>query len=108
MRPKAESKRAVAEVTVELERYSNLSEVHVCGYSGKSAARLLVSYMPLALKNKQQHYKRRLFACSKHAIDAPIDGALNKTRAPAPRNNPRGPAFDASTRALKNDGPDAP
>ena len=94
---------------------SEKAEVHLCGYCGQFA----VAIEQLAKRvshgrdvdgygQKQQHYKRRLFACSKHAIDAPIDGALNKTRAPAPRNNPRGPAFDASAKAFKNDGPVAP
>ena len=115
--PKAESEQASARVTVEMR--SVLREGRspfmwllrpICG----RAALARKTGFPRPTRDvdgygqKQQHYKRRLFACSKHAIDAPMLGALNKTRAPAPRNNPRGPAFDASTKALKNDGPSAP
>ena len=115
--PKAESEQASARVTVEMR--SVLREGRspfmwllrpICG----RAALARKTGFPRPTRDvdgygqKQQHCKRRLFACSKHAIDAPMLGALNKTRAPAPRNNPRGPAFDASTKALKNDGPFAP
>ena len=115
--PKAESEQASARVTVEMRTVLREGQSPfmwllrpICG----RAALARKTGFPRPTRDvdgygqKQQHYKRRLFACSKHAIDAPIDGALNKTRAPAPRKSPRRPVADASTRALIKDGPVAP
>ena len=115
--PKAESEQASARVTVEMRsvlREGRSPFMWATAANLRSSSASSQNGFPTATRDvdgygqKQQHYKRRLFACSKHAIDAPMLGALNKTRAPAPRNNPRGPALDASAKAFKNDGPSAP